>query len=131
MSTDYNFIRVVRTDAPQLVVMEAVRDAIGPLGGTLTTNDEKGIIKLVDGKIGIFGDFMFDCSARFVVKRKEEGKYTIDCSVRKDPNSIFWLILIGGLCAGLWPAWFLNIYYLFIDLGKEYQKKLENVDSYL
>jgi hypothetical protein len=41
------------------------------------------------------------------------------------------LILVGGLCSSFWVIWFFNFYYLFIDLGKEYQKKLDTVDTFL
>jgi len=131
MSTDYTFTHTVRSDAPMLVMMEAVQDALSPLGGKVTTNDEKGIIDIKDGKIGIFGDFMFDSYAKLTIKKKEEGKYSIKCRVSKDPNFIFWLLLIIGFCTGLWMVWALNVYYLFIDLGKEYQKRLENIEAHL
>ena len=131
MSTEYTFTHTIKTDAPMLVLMEAVQDSISPLGGSVTTNDEKGIITIENGKIGIFGDFMFDCYARINIRRRSEDKYSIKCRIRKEPNFVFWLILIVGLCTGLWPVWALNIYYLFIDLGKEYQKKLDNLDAHL
>ncbi|MGA1866671.1 MAG: hypothetical protein ACMUFK_04305 [Thermoplasmatota archaeon] len=131
MSTDYNFTHSVNTDAPLIVLLEAVQDALSPLGGNVTTNDEKGILNIADGKMGIFGDFMFDCSATLFIKKKSEGRYDIKCSIRKSPNFIFWLMLIGGFCTGLWPVWVFNIYYLFIDLGKEYQKKLESLETHL
>ncbi|MGA1792854.1 MAG: hypothetical protein ACMUHM_02790 [Thermoplasmatota archaeon] len=131
MSTDYTFTHTVKSDAPMLVMMEAVQDALSPLGGTVTTNDEKGMINIENGKIGIFGDFMFETSARLIIKKKEEGKYSIKCRVSKDPNYIFWLLLIAGFCTGFWVIWGLNIYYLIIDMGKEYQKRLENLEAHL
>jgi hypothetical protein len=131
MSTDYRFSYIIKTEAPKLVVMEAVQDALRPLGGVVRTNDDKGIISIVDGKIGIFGDFLFDCTVKINVIKKGDGKYKIKCMIEKSPNHIFWLILIAGLCTSFWPIWFFNFYYLFIDLGKEYQKKMEGVESFL
>lgn len=131
MGTEYKFTRIIKTNAPLFVVLEAVQDALLPLGGSIKINDEKGIITVEDGKIGILGDFLFDCKAKIILSEKDDDKFKLICTITKNPSSLFWLFLIGGFCPGLWALWGLNVFYLIVDLGKEYQKRLNNVEDHL
>ena len=129
MSTNYTVSRTIRTERSLEEILEATEEVLTTLGGEISVNKDSGTISILNGKTGITGDFLFDCSAKVRVKKKAEGKYIIKCYVEKSPSTIFWLLLIGGLCF-LWYIWAGNIFYLFIDLGKEYQKKLDMIEAH-
>ena len=126
----YNISKMVTTNKDLKSVTEATVDALRPMGGSITANPENGNIRIINGKSGITGDFLFDANATINISKKADDKYIIDTQIEKRPNGIFWIILIVGFCF-LWPAWLANLYYLIIDLGKEYDVRLINVDRYL
>ncbi len=126
----YNISKPVTTNKDLKSVMEATVDALRPLGGSININSESGNIRIINGKSGITGDFLLNADATIQVSKKSDDKYIINAQIEKRPSGIFWILLVVGLCF-LWPVWLVNLYYLLIDLGKEYDVKLSNVDGYL
>jgi len=130
MTTFYTVTKVVRTSAPLEEVVDATREALNPIGGSMKVNRKTGSIYINDGKSGVTGGALLDCSATVKIRKKGEDKYLIKCDLEKRPGLLFWLLLIGGFCFPPWP-WIGNILYLFIDLGSAYRNRLDSLEIYL
>jgi len=129
MGDMYSFTKAINTSQSQDRVFQEVITALGPLGGTLTKDDGARTIRIVDGKVGITGSFMFTTNADLRVRKASESQYLVDCQVTKEMDPIFWAVLIIGLF--FWPLWILLIFYFIADLGKEYQNALGKADMVL
>ncbi|MCU0800024.1 MAG: hypothetical protein MUC62_10200 [Candidatus Thermoplasmatota archaeon] len=130
MSKAYFISRKIFSSDPYDIVFGKLERCLMELGGAFYADPASGTITVQDGKMGISGDFLFECRAQFKLERTSEGQYYLRGTVEKNPSTLFYLFLIGGLCV-MWPIWGLNVWYLVIDLGQEYQKKLMNFENML
>jgi len=128
MDTIYNIEETLRTERTFVDVFTSLEKVLGEMGGTFTSDRTSGSITVIDGKGGLFGDFLMETEAHFTLKEKVSGEYLLVGSFNKKPSMIFWICLVGGICLFWnligWAGIAGVIIYFMADLGEAYKKKI-------
>lgn len=128
MDTIYNIEEGFRSEKGFDEVFASLEKALSEMGGTFSSNKTAGTISILNGKGGMFGDFLMESEAQFTLKEKGTGEYLLTGSLKKKPSAIFWVCLIGGICLLMSPIGIIGIvgvvFYFVMDLEAEYRKRL-------
>ena len=63
MDTIYNIEEELRTDKGHDEVFSSLEKVLGEMGGTLSSDRDAGTISIINGKGGLFGDFLMEALA--------------------------------------------------------------------
>ena len=117
----------VNTEKPIEEVVEAASRAMRRVGGGITSSGNT--LNVMNGVNGVSMAFVSTLNARIEVEKNKDDKYTINASITKTPNVLFWVSLVAGFC--ILVSWVLNILYLTSDPTPQYQAALDQIHNEL
>ncbi len=118
----------VKTDKSIEEVIDATKRALRRVGGGINSSGNN--IRVMNGANGVSMAFMSTLSAIIEVQEHKDNKFTINATITKTPNAMFWVALVAGFCLFL-ISWILNILYFVSDPTPQYQMALDQVQNEL